>query len=73
MLMFYTAMLSTPEEKRKFEQLYLQHRQSMYQAAYRILQNTHDAEDAVHQAFLQLVAHMEKINGQEQNVFLTAV
>ena len=48
MLMYYTAMLTEPEEQRKFEELYRQHRHSMYHAACRILQNPQDAEDAVH-------------------------
>ena len=51
MLIFYTAILPEPEEKRKFERLYHQYRQTMYYAAFRILKEPHDAEDAVHQAF----------------------
>lgn len=62
MLIFYTAILPEPEEKRKFERLYHTYRQTMYCAAFRILQDSHDAEDAVHQAFLRLVDHLEKIN-----------
>lgn len=61
-LMFYTAMLPEPEVKRKFERLYRQYRQVMYYAALGILKDPQDAEDAVHQAFLRLVDHLEKIN-----------
>lgn len=62
MLLFYTAMIEAPEGKRKFEKLYLEYRQTMYCAAFRILQDVHEAEDAVHQAFLKIIGHLEKIN-----------
>ena len=76
MLMFYTAMLSEPKERRKFEELYLQHRQTLYRVAYRILQDPHDAEDAVHHAFVRLVDHMDKVdvrNLPRTRAFLLAV
>ena len=66
MLMYYTAMLTEPEEQRKFEELYRQHRHSMYHAACRILQNPQDAEDAVHQAFLRLVEHLNKVDEKDR-------
>ena len=66
MLMYYTAMLTEPEEQRKFEELYRQHRHSMYHAACRILQNPQNAEDAVHQAFLRLVGHLNKVDEKDR-------
>lgn len=62
MLLFYTAMIEAPKGKRKFEKLYLEYRQTMHCAAFRILQDAHEAEDAVHQAFLKIIGHLEKIN-----------
>jgi len=62
MLMYYTATLPEPEEKRKFEKLYIAHRQVMYYAAYRILRNPQDSEDVVHQAFLRLLEHLDKVD-----------
>lgn len=62
MLMLYTSMIEFPEEKTKFERIYLAHRQAMYYAAFRILQDVHEAEDAVHQAFLRVIGRMEKID-----------
>ena len=52
MLVYYLQMLDTPEEKIRFEQIYLKYRGLMYQVADGILHNRQDAEDAVHNAFL---------------------
>lgn len=62
MLPVYLSVLDTPEEKSRFEKLYLAHRQDMYKVAYGILHNSHDAEDAVHQAFLAIANNFEKIS-----------
>lgn len=62
MLSFYLALLDTPEEKSKFEQLYLAYRQDMYKIAYGILRENHDAEDAVHEAFMILTKNIHKIS-----------
>lgn len=61
-MLIYTAMIDQPREKRKFERLYHRCSRTMYAAAYSILQDPHRAEDAVHQAFLQIIDHLEKIN-----------
>lgn len=50
------------EAKHKFEQLYLAYRQTMFYAANRILNNASSAEDAVHQAFLRIMEHLEKVD-----------
>lgn len=63
MLSFYLNLLDTPEEKSRFEQLYLAYRQDMYAVAYSILHNSYDAEDAVHQAFLAIANNFRKISG----------
>lgn len=65
MLMLYTSMIDTPKEKTKFEKIYLAHRQAMYYAAFRILQDVHEAEDAVHQAFLRVIGRLEKIDDND--------
>lgn len=62
MLMLYISMIDSPEEKRKFERIYLAHRQTMYYVAFRILKDAHEAEDAVHQAFLRIIDRLDKIN-----------
>ena len=60
MLVYYLQMLDTPEEKVKFEQIYLKYRGLMYQVADGILHNRQDAEDAVHNAFLRVIKHFKK-------------
>ena len=54
MLMLYLQMLETPEEKVRFEEIYLKYRVTMFRVAEGILHNDQDAEDAVHLAFLSL-------------------
>ena len=55
MLVYYLQMLDTPEEKIRFEQIYLKYRGLMYHVADGILHNCQDAEDAVHNAFLKII------------------
>lgn len=62
MISFFLAVLDTPEEKSRFEQLYIAYRQDMYSIAYSILHNSHDAEDAVHKAFLTIANNFKKIS-----------
>ena len=60
MLIYYLQMLDTPEEKMRFEQIYLKYRGLMYRVADSILHNRQDAEDAVHNAFLRIIKHFKK-------------
>ena len=55
MLVYYLQMLDTPEEKRRFEELYQNYRGFMYRVAHGILRDRQDAEDAVHNAFLRVI------------------
>lgn len=60
MLVCYLQMLDTPEEKLRFEQLYVNCRGAMFRAAKRILRSDQDAEDAVHNAFLKILRHFSR-------------
>ena len=60
MLVYYLQMLDTPEEKNRFEQIYLKYRGLMYHVADSILHNRQDAEDAVHNAFLRILKKFSK-------------
>lgn len=62
MLALYLSALETQEDKDKFEQLYLQYKQDMYKAAFYVLKNELDAEDAVHQSFLKIADNFTKLS-----------
>ena len=61
-MLIYLEMIDTPEDKSKFEQVYLEYRGLMFHVANQILQNTQDAEDAVHQAFVSIAENVQKIS-----------
>jgi len=67
MLSLYLALIDDIEEKNKFEQLYLLHRFTMLKAAENILRDRYLAEDAVHEAFLRLLSHLDKIEAVDCN------
>ena len=64
-MLIYLSMIETPEDKDKFEQIYYKYRDLMYYVANQKLNNHHDAEDAVHQAFVSIIKHISKINDIE--------
>ena len=61
MLICYLQMLDTPEEKIRFEQIYIKYRSLMYHAANGVLHNRQDAEDAVHNAFLRILKQFKRL------------
>lgn len=60
-MLMYLSMIETPDDKAKFERIYNRYRNLMYHVAYKVLGNHYDAEDAVHQAFVAIIRHLEKI------------
>ena len=52
----------------KLESLYNIYSKSMYNAAYGILHNHHDAEDVIQQAFLKLIPYASKIRVDEKGM-----
>ena len=60
MLMLYMSMLDTQEEKSKFEEIYIQYRKLMFVCAKSILKDDALAEDAVHNAFIKIIRHLQK-------------
>ena len=60
-MMIYLQMIDTPEDRSKFEQIYMEYRSMMFHIANRILTNEQDAEDAVHEVFLKIAENIEKI------------
>ena len=53
-MLIYLQMIETPEDRSKFETLYEEYRDVMYAVAKKILRNNMDAEDALHQAFVNI-------------------
>lgn len=60
-MLIYLQAISSADEQEKFTQLYERYRGLMFYQAHRILPETQDAEDAVHQAFLSILEHLDKI------------
>lgn len=53
--------LQNDAEKITLEHLYMSYRNAMYWAAFNILHHEQDSEDAVHQAFLSIRRHLDKL------------
>ena len=76
MLCMVVSTVDTPEEKCKVELLYEQYNQLMYVVAYKILNHEQDAEDAVIEAWMKIIRHLDKINEiscQETKSFIVIV
>lgn len=61
MLAFLLSTLESEDDKRKFVAVYEQYHEKMETIALHMLGSQHDAEDAVQNAFLQIIRHFEKI------------
>ncbi len=61
-MLVYLEMLPDSSDRAKLEQVYLRYRGLMFHVASRILNNVSDAEDAVHQSFISIAEHIEKIS-----------
>ena len=61
MLAFFLVALENDEDRRRFVAIYEQYHERMERVALRILGEQYDAEDAVQNAFLQIIRHFEKI------------
>ena len=64
-MFIYMTMIDTQSDKDTFEKLYNKYRYLMLHVAGKILQNHHDAEDAVHEAFIAIIRNMEKFTDVE--------
>ena len=61
-MFLYLAMIDSDADKSKFELLYNEYKNLMYYTANRILRNSSDAEDVVHQAFLKVIEILDTIS-----------
>lgn len=65
--MFYLNAVETDDGKRTFEYYYVTYRQHMYRMAYAVLRDTHDAEDAVHNAFLGIAKNIRILTDAKED------
>ena len=61
-MLIYFAMIDSEEDRSKFESIYHEYKNLMYYTANRILGDTRDSEDIVHQAFLKIIDIIERID-----------
>lgn len=61
-MFLYLAMIDSDADKSKFEILYSEYKNLMYYTANRILRNSRDTEDVVHQAFLKVIEILDTIS-----------
>lgn len=61
-MLIYLQMLETDEQRDKFEKLYWHYYRLMFHVAYERLNDIHDTQDAMHEAFLALIKNYEKIS-----------
>lgn len=60
-------MVETDDERELVIKLFETYRQRMYNLAYQILKNEHDAEDAVSTAFIRIMNNLDKISDFESS------
>lgn len=60
MLSFFLTVLESDADRQVFTSIYNQYHIQMENAAIKILKNQSDAEDAVQNAFMQVIRHFEK-------------
>ena len=58
----YLMLLEEDADKARFQQLYEQYRGPMYRTALRYLKDEGRAQDAVHDAFVKIALHFQKIS-----------
>ena len=61
-MLVYLSMIESPEDKSKFEAIYHKYRDLMFYAANRILMDSCDAEDTVHEAFVKIIDLLDEIH-----------
>lgn len=61
MLLYFLAALESDADRQAFASIYDQYHAKMENTAMRILKNQGDAEDAVQNAFMQVIRHFERI------------
>lgn len=73
MLILYLSLIDNEADKSKFESIYYEYRERMYYAAFDVVKNKEDAEDAVHNAFIGIANNMKSIDEPLSNKTLSYV
>ena len=67
-MLFYVALMTLDEENREFVgQLYEKHKKKIYEIAYAILKNRHDAEEIVDEVMINVIDNVEKFMQSDGN------
>lgn len=61
-MLIYLQLIETEEDKSKFVAIYQEYRGLMFHIAYSRLNNTEDAEDAVHHVFVKIAENIKLID-----------
>ncbi len=64
-MLIYLQMIDEPQDRHKFIRVYEAYVKLMFYVANEILHNSHDAEDAVQQAFISIAKNMKNISEVE--------
>ena len=64
-VLIYLQMIEDEGDRSKFLRIYNTYRNMMYGIAVKILENEQDAEDAVHQAFLAIIEHLDDVKEED--------
>lgn len=67
MMMFYLAVINDVESRKTFEYYYVTYRKAMFYAAYSVLGDTYEAEDAVHNAFVSISKNINVLLNADEN------
>ena len=68
MLMFYMAMIDDESDQLRFADIYNQYRKQMLYVSYHILNDYHEAEDAVQIALLGIAKHISTVPAGNEKV-----
>ena len=67
MLSVYMSMVEIDDQRDLVEQLYRSCEHMMYNAAFSILHDKQDAEDAVHDAFIRIITNIKKVEAIDRS------
>ncbi|MBQ9516602.1 MAG: sigma-70 family RNA polymerase sigma factor [Eubacterium sp.] len=73
MLILYLSLIDDEKDRSKFENIYYEYRERMFSAAFDVVKNNEDAEDAVQNAFVGIANNMNAIGDEYSKKTLSYV